>query len=257
MPKQKSRAVEAPLSRAHVLRMKPSVALSRQIYELLRDQISTFALKPYEQVSEQAIASELGVSRTPVREALARLAELGFVDIFPQSGTVIAPLRLPDLEKSQFLREALELALLRRAMEGPGASELVRKLHLELAVQRTLVDVRDSVRFYAADEAFHAHIAAQAGLATVLQEMARAKTHMDRFRHLMLSGIDSFQTILEQHVAIVDAIESRKVAKAESAMKTHLRRILDFVDRARAAHPDYFEDNHSEPAKMRFGGRGT
>jgi GntR family transcriptional regulator, rspAB operon transcriptional repressor len=243
------RTSDAPAPRAHVLRMKPNQALSRQIYDLLRDQISTFVLKPYEQVSEQAIASELGVSRTPVREALARLSELGFVDIFPQSGTIIAPLRLPDLEKSQFLREALELALLRRAMAGPSAQKLAQLLRLELAVQRTLVDVRDSVRFYAADEAFHTQIAAHAGLAPVMQEMARAKTHMDRFRHLMLSGIDSLPTILEQHVAIVEAIESGKVVKAETAMQTHLRRILDFVDRARAAHPDYFEDGDGETAR--------
>jgi DNA-binding GntR family transcriptional regulator len=244
-----ARASDTPVPRAHALRMKPNQALSRQIYDLLRDEISTFVRKPYEQVSEQAIASELGVSRTPVREALARLSELGFVDIFPQSGTIIAPLRLPDLEKSQFLREALELALLRRAMAGPGARDLARMLRLELAVQTTLVEVRDSIRFYAADEAFHAQIAAHAGLAPVLQEMARAKTHMDRFRHLMLSGIDSLPTILDQHVGIVEGIESGKIAKAESAMQTHLRRILDFVDRARAAHPEYFEDSESETTR--------
>jgi GntR family transcriptional regulator, rspAB operon transcriptional repressor len=262
-----ARARDTPVPRAHAFRMKPNQALSRQIYDLLREQISTFIRKPYEQVSEQAIASELGVSRTPVREALARLSELGFVDIFPQSGTIIAPLRLPDLEKSQFLREALELALLRRAMAGPGVRDLARKLRpasfarqppveacvrdlarmlrLEVAVQKTLVEVRDSIRFYAADEAFHAQIATHAGLAPVLQEMARAKTHMDRFRHLMLSGIDSLPIILDQHIAIVEGIESGRIARAESAMQTHLRRILDFVGHARAAHPEYFEDSES------------
>ena len=83
--------------------------------------------------------------------------------------------------------------------------------------------------------------------------MARAKTHMDRFRHLMLSGIESLPTIFEQHVAIVDAIESGNVGSAEAALQIHLRRILDFVGRARAAHPEYFEDVQDQPTGTRFG----
>ena len=115
-------------------------ALSRRAYATLRDQILHFERKPFAPISEQALAEELGVSRTPVREALARLSELGFVDIVPQSGSRIAPLRLFDLEKSQFLREALELALLARAMERGDRAELVRRLRTELAIQHKAGD---------------------------------------------------------------------------------------------------------------------
>ena len=222
-------------------RLRPRLALSRQVYELLRDRILCFQMKPFEPISENALALELGLSRTPVREALARLSELGFVDIFPQSGTVIAPLRLTDLEKSQFLREALELAFLRRAMERGQAAELARRLRTDIAVQRTFVEAGDSARFYAADEQFHRDIAAHAGLSSVLPEMARAKTHMDRFRHLMLTGIESLPTVLAQHEAIVAAIETGEPETAARALQAHLRRILGFVERARAAHPHYFE----------------
>jgi DNA-binding GntR family transcriptional regulator len=251
---QRTRAGEITAPRAHALRMKPNVALSRQIYDLLRDQICSFALKPFEQISEQAIAAGLGVSRTPVREALARLSELGFVDIFPQSGTIIAPLRVPDLEKSQFLREALELAILRQAMESPGAGELVQRLRMEIAVQKTFVDVRDSGRFYIADEEFHAQIAKHAGLDPLMQEMGRAKAHMDRFRRLMVSGIDSLPLILDQHIAIVEAVEAGDGLAAESAMKTHLRRVLGFVDRARLAYPGYFDDEEAHPVRLSLRG---
>jgi DNA-binding GntR family transcriptional regulator len=208
-------------------------------------------MKPFEPISENALALELGLSRTPVREALARLAELGFVDIFPQSGTVIAPLRLTDLEKSQFLREALELAFLRRAMERGRSAALMRRLRTDIAVQRTFVEAEDATRFYAADEQFHHEIAAHAGLSSVLPEMARAKTHMDRFRHLMLTGLESLPIVLAQHEAIVDAIESGDAEQAARALQTHLRRILDFVEKARAAHPQFFEDNGGETLRAR------
>jgi DNA-binding GntR family transcriptional regulator len=222
-------------------RIRPNIALSRQVYELLRERILTFELKPLQPISENALAIELGVSRSPVREALARLSELGFVDIFPQSGTVIAPLRLVDLEKSQFLREALEMALLRRAMERGRGGELARRLRTDLGVQRTFVEARDAARFYASDEEFHHAIGTHAGMATMLPEMARAKAHMDRFRHLMLSGLESLPTILAQHEAIVEAIEAADAEAAARALQTHLRRILQFVDKAQAQRPEFFE----------------
>ena len=224
-------------------RVRPSLALSRQVYDLLRERILRFEMKPFEPISENALALEFGVSRTPVREALVRLSELGFVEIFPQSGTVIAPLRLADLDKSQFLREALELAFLRRAMERGQASELVRRLRTDIAVQRAFVEAGDSARFYAADEQFHRDIAAHAGMSSVLPEMARAKTHMDRFRHLMLTGIESLPIVLDQHVSIVDAIETGDIEAAARALQAHLRRILHFVEQARAAHPEFFEES--------------
>ena len=231
-------------------RARADRGLSRQVYQTLREEILNFARRPFEAISEQALAEELGVSRTPVREALARLSALGFVDIVPQSGSRIAPLRLNDLEKSQFLREALELALLRRAMERGDRMELLRALRTEVAIQKAFVEAADARRFYASDEQFHLAIAEQAGMSALLPEMARAKAHMDRFRHLTLSGLESLPTVLAQHQAIIDAIAADDVRGAIQAMQTHLRRILAFVGKARAAHRDYFEET-TAPARPR------
>lgn len=241
---------EGAAARRLAVRAPADRALSRQVYDALREQILHFDRKPFEPISEQALAEELGVSRTPVREALARLSELGFVDIVPQSGSRIAPLRLRDLEKSQFLREALELALLARALEQGDRAALLSRLRAEVAVQRAFVAAGDAARFYASDEQFHAAIAEQAGMPAVLPEIARAKAHMDRFRHVMLSGLESLPTVLKQHQAIVDAVSDGDLHSALKAMQTHLRRILAFVAKARAAYPDYFE-TAGEPARSR------
>jgi DNA-binding GntR family transcriptional regulator len=111
-------------------------------------------------------------------------------------------LRLFDLEKSQFLREALELALLSRALERGDRATLLRQLRTEIAVQQAFVEAGDAARFYASDEQFHAAIAEQAGMPTVLPEMARAKTHMDRFRHL---------TRISQTMGCIEAANQRNL----------------------------------------------
>ena len=111
-------------------------SLSQQLYDLLLDRICRFELKPNQRLSEATLSEQLGVSRTPAREALARLAEQGLVDILPQRASRVAPLRLEELETSQFMREALELALLRRAMERGASAELAARLVDEITLQR-------------------------------------------------------------------------------------------------------------------------
>lgn len=218
------------------------VAATQQVYATLLNSILTFELKPFDELSEGRLAEQLGVSRTPVREALARLAKLQLVDIFPQRGTVIAPLRARDLTRSQFMRESLELSLLRRAIRSPERPKLVAALQDELALQRTLAAIGDERRFYAADEIFHRRIAFGAGLPEIWDDISDFKLHMDRFRRLMLASVETLPVIVDQHAAIVEAIAAGDTAGAEESMKVHLRRIFAFLDRAFVAHPEYFEE---------------
>ena len=222
-------------------RSRPGAATAQRVFATLLERILTFDLKPFDEISEGGLAEQLGVSRTPVREALARLAKLQLVDIFPQRGTVIAPLRVADLKRSQFLRESLEWGLLRRALRAPGRLALVEFLRCEIAVQRTLANIGDEVRFYASDELFHRRIAFSAGLPEIWDDISDAKLHMDRFRHLMLASVETLPVVVGQHEKIVDAIEAGDRHAAEIALKIHLRRIFSFLAPAFAAHPEYFE----------------
>lgn len=215
--------------------------LARQVYDALHQKILTFELKPYQVLSEASVSEMLGVSRTPAREALTRLAENKFVDVVPQRGSQVAPLRVEDLDRSQFMREALEVALLRRAMTSGEGAALVKGLRKEITLQRTYLTFEDTESFYASDEAFHGLIADYAKQPSVLPEILRVKDHMDRFRHLMVSGVEDLNIIIGQHGAIADAIEEGDAALAESRMITHLRRIFDYIDEAREKYPDYFE----------------
>lgn len=216
--------------------------LARQLYEVLLDRICRFELRPFQMLSEASISDSLGVSRTPVREALLRLAEQGLVDVLPQRGTRVAPLRRSDLETSQFMREALEIAILQRAMARPGTAALAQRLEAEITLQRAFVEVRDKGRFYASDEDFHRHIAEAAGCGPVIGEVARVKLHMDRFRHLMVAGVEDLATVIDQHEGIAAAVRASEAELAEARMRVHLRRIFAFLDEARARFPEHFEE---------------
>jgi len=216
-------------------------SVAARTFDVLLDQIQTFRLKPYELVSEKAMSEALGVSRTPVREALARLARTGLIDIYPQRGSVVAPLRLSDLAKSQFLREALEVGLLLRAIESADRMALVQRLKDELAVQETFAAISDDRRFYKSDEALHQHIANHAGFPGIWTDIMNAKLHMDRFRFLTFPRIDSMSVVLGQHRAIVEAIARGEREGAEAAMRAHLRRVFSAVHAAQERFPEYFD----------------
>jgi len=220
---------------------RTGIAATQRVFTTLLQRILTFDLKPFDEISEGGLAEQMGVSRTPVREALGRLAKLLLVDIFPQRGTVIAPLRVADLKRSQFMRESLEWGLLRRALRSPERPRLVDALRDETTVQRTLASIHDETRFYASDELFHRRIASAAGLPDIWENISDAKLHMDRFRHLMLASVETLPVIVEQHERIVAAIDACDREAAELALKTHLRRIFSFLRPAYDAHPEYFE----------------
>src|SRR6187551_238013 len=94
--------------------MKPR-STAQNVYALLRSDIVLGVLRPLDAIRENEIAERLAVSRTPVREALLRLANLGLVDIFPQSGTRVAPIRLEKVRAAQFVRQAVEVDVIREA----------------------------------------------------------------------------------------------------------------------------------------------
>ena len=91
-------------------------------------------LKPGERIADAQLAQELGVSRTPVREAILQLADEGLVDVVPQHGTFVAPISLEAVREAQFVREALEVAALREVVERITGAELA-ELETSLAAQ--------------------------------------------------------------------------------------------------------------------------
>lgn len=217
-------------------------SLAQVAYDDLLRRIVEFDLKPFQRLSEASVAEMIGLGRTPVREALVRLAALGFVDVLPQRGSYVAPLRVQDLEQSQFIRESLEIALLRRAMSVGDHKDLARLLKNEVTLQHAYLEIGDKQSFLESDEKFHRLIAERAGLGGVTQEIARNRAHMDRFRNINVDWGEDLEEVREQHAQIADAIERGAGDEAQEHMLLHLQRVYVFIDNIHEQFPDYFED---------------
>jgi DNA-binding GntR family transcriptional regulator len=211
------------------------------VYQRLLHEILTLELKPGEVLSENMLAERLGVSRTPVREALVLLATKQLVDIYPQRKTIVAPIRISSLKKSQFIRESLEINLIKKALESEHHLALYEELGKQIAIQENCIKAGDITAFYASDEEFHRCIVYYAGLPELWTDISDAKLHMDRARQFTLKHIDSMAEIIEQHRAIAMAIQSGNTATAEAAVKEHLRKIFQHLSQTATQFPEYFE----------------
>src|SRR3954471_21839325 len=119
-----------------------------QVYDRLRAAIVSAELEPGRQLSENEVAGRLGVSRTPVREALVRLRDDRLVEIVPQLGTFVAQISDRAIADAQFIREALECAAIRLAATRATEADVAR-LRDVLRRQEAVRDAGDPDGFYA------------------------------------------------------------------------------------------------------------
>jgi GntR family transcriptional regulator, rspAB operon transcriptional repressor len=210
-----------------------------QVYLHLREAIIACRLLPNEPVSENRLCGMYGVSRSPVRIALTRLAEDGLIEIYPQRGSFVAPINLKQVREGQFARVALEVALIERAAArwSPEASTLARK---EILVQKQHAKAGDAWLFYLDNERFHFAFAQQAGLPGVWTTVQVVKTLLDRIGHLANPVPGHMNRIILEHIAILDHLDAGDVDKAIAAMRAHINSVDVTIARLQPLHADYF-----------------
>ena len=235
----------------------PAFALARgrratiavQIYQHLRGKIVAGDYLPLHALSESDLAAELGVSRTPVREAFGKLEEEGLICIQPQYGTFVAPVRIDRVAGDQFVREALECAAVRMAAARCDAVDAAG-LEAFLTAQRAS---GTEAAFFEADEAMHRALLALAGQAAAWHVLNDAKVNLDRIRHLSAREMFKRQCILAEHEQIIAAVVAGDADGAEAAMRAHVRGIFRSSERMMQAHPEFFQASAGEarPARRR------
>jgi GntR family transcriptional regulator, rspAB operon transcriptional repressor len=214
---------------------------AKMLYRALKADIVSMRRKPGEPIVEREIATDYGVSRTPVREAILRLADEGLVDIFPQSGTFVAKIPLATLPEAILVRKALEQLTARLAAQS-ASPEQVAELHALIDRQRRLARLGDRDRFHEADEAFHAVIADAAGHPGIWALIQQVKLQVDRYRRLTLPVSGRMARVVDEHAAIAAAIKSKARARAAAAMAAHLDGLSASIADVRDLNPQYFED---------------
>jgi len=205
----------------------------------LREAIVALELEPGTPLSEKDLTERFGVSRTPIREALIRLAEEGLVDIRPQSGTFVSRIPLSAIPEAVIVRQALEGALVEMAAlrSDEGASATLDKV---IERQEAFARLDDRAAFHEADEAFHETIAALSGHPGVWRTVRQAKLQIDRCRRLTLPTLGRMDQVIGEHRVIADAVRLGDAGAARAAMEAHLQAVLPDARILARSHPAYF-----------------
>jgi DNA-binding GntR family transcriptional regulator len=188
---------------------------------MVRSLLLTGAIKPGEVIDEKAIAAQLHVSRTPVREAVKRLADEHLVDVVAQSATRAARIDRKEIEESFLIRRALEMESAAQAAARMTQDHADRLADILMMHARAL-ERRHFVEAIARDDEFHRYITEIPGLPRLWETIEISKAQLDRCRHLMLPRAGQAEATLEQHREIIRGLNSRDPAKASAAMKAHL-----------------------------------
>ncbi|WP_129336268.1 GntR family transcriptional regulator [Cellulomonas endophytica] len=210
----------------------------RSVYEAIRGRILRLELAPGALLSENELAAELGVSRTPVRESLILLVQEGLVQVFPKIGTVVARVDPRRVADAQFLREAVELAALADVPADPDPAA-VAALRENLVRQREAEG--DLEGFFRLDEEFHQGLLHLSGHGGTWAPVAAAKGHLDRARRLGLHEVSPPGVFIGQHEAVLDAVLAPGAHdEACRLLRSHLRAVIDDIERVRRQRPDLF-----------------
>lgn len=206
-----------------------------RVYAELRRRIRELSLPPGTPIRKEEVALTLGVSRAPVSEAVARLADEGLVEVFPQHGSFVAPIRAADVRESLFIRTALETEAMRR-LAAVGAAGLVARLEANLAEQQVALETGDLPRFHDLDESLHAQLFAAVESPRALRLLDAARAPLDRVRRLALPEAGRPEATLAEHRRLVDAVASGDPELAAAAMRVHLNMVARSIERELAKH---------------------
>jgi GntR family transcriptional regulator, rspAB operon transcriptional repressor len=214
------------------------------VYPAIRDAIVAAELEPGRQLSENELAALLGVSRTPIREALQRLREERLVEVVPQLGTFVTRISTGAVGDAQFVREALECAAIREATVRARERD-VEALEAIVARQDETREVADFDRFYELDDELHRALCDLSGHGIAWSLSQRAKGHLNRIRRLSLPEPGYLSEMISEHRTVVAAVAAHDPDAAEEALRHHLRMVLSSLPAIRAQHPDYFEEENA------------
>ncbi|MGY2048633.1 GntR family transcriptional regulator [Methylobacterium sp. JK268] len=213
---------------------------AERVEAALRRSIIALDVLPGTRLSEQEIAARHGVSRQPVREAFIGLSRTRLVEVRPQRGTVVAKISVSRLMQARFVREAIETAVARRACAAfdPASRRRIDDL---LGLQAERAAAGDPAGFHRADALFHAALAEGAGCALAWEAVQDVKAHLDRACQLTLPDAAAMLPLVDQHRAIMAAVDARAPEEAAAAMQHHLWEIVRALPKAEAQYPHLFE----------------
>jgi len=197
-----------------------SERLSEKAYQLLKHKIMTLELEPLAIIDDLALAEDLGIGRTPIREALHRLAAEGLVIIAPRRGMLVADISIRDLNKIFQVRMETEGFCARLAVDRISPQQLAQMEASIEALGKT--DRGNGRELMAVDEEFHELLYEAADNKFLADMLNRLHAHSLRLWHLVLDQLGDVRPAIEQHKEILEALRAGDADRAEALVRDHI-----------------------------------
>jgi DNA-binding GntR family transcriptional regulator len=210
-------------------KIQPSnLSLGSRAYQELKRIILEGRVPPGKKLNEGELAKALGISRTPVREAINRLGTEGVVEIFPQRGAFVVQSTERDIFELFLIRENLEGLAARLASARIAESSLAK---LEACIQgfQEPFNEKDIQRYAREDFKFHQSIVVLSDARRLIQLVSSLHDHIRIFRLTTRGMSDRMKSSLVEHQSIIEALRKKNPEEAEQRMRRHIRRVRDGV----------------------------
>ncbi len=199
----------------------PSETNREYAFRIISDNIINLEIEPGSMIGEQEVATQLGLSRTPIHEALLELSKSKIVDILPQKGCLVSMIDSDLIREARFLRITVETALVEDACEMAKESDL-RDLEENLQLQEFYL-AKEPTKLLGLDNDFHKIIYRICNKMQCHYMVSLMSMHFDRVRSLSLHSVKDLK-IVSDHRAIFDAIKAKNPVAARAAFQKHMAR---------------------------------
>jgi DNA-binding GntR family transcriptional regulator len=223
----------------NIVNRKPKESARDYAFRVIKDNIISLDLIPGSMASENELAAELGLSRTPVREALIELGKSKVVEIYPQKGIYISLIDTDLVEEDRFLRLVLETAMVKTACDM-ATNEDLAVLEENLKLQGFYLQNPAPNKLLKLDDKFHKLLFSICKKNRIHALMEGTSIHFDRVRSLSLVTIKDIK-IVSDHQGILDAIRNKDHEVGEAIMTKHLSRYKVDDAQLHAAYPKYYK----------------
>jgi len=227
----------------------PQESAREYVFRSLKASIINLTLQPGQSISEQEIADQLHVSRTPVREAFIKLAQANLLDVLPQKGTYVSLIDTDQVEESKFARETLERAVMQIACRSFPAEALF-DLQSNVTLQELCITEKNYQKFFELDENMHGIIFKGCNKGRIWSMLQQINAHYNRVRVLNLVVGYDWDRLVCQHKELVRAIREKDAMLAKKMVDKHLNKVVVDLEYLRNNYPHYFLPLEMQPGTL-------
>jgi DNA-binding GntR family transcriptional regulator len=215
-------------TRYHVSKIDDFQLLKGRVFEKIKRGIISLSLLPGQQLVEQRLAEELGVSKSPIREAFLKLEEKGLVHTIPYKGCFVTEITQKEIEHTFQLREALETYCVRLICETLAEDGII-KLKKIISRGEKALHKNDVKNCYAANTLFHDALIGMTNNSKITQSFLTLRDHLDRYRNIASRIGGRVEKSHQDHVSIFESIEEKDAIQSSKKMSAHIRDVLQDI----------------------------